>query len=506
MTKPFASESLIFLYLTYSSRIYQSHIAYSLFSITQYPINLLVRICKKSLLINVLAYLPWKSIILGLFLISLVLGVGGSEIRLATPLSSEPGYTGRMQLLTLDVVMAFPLLFLFASVVRQFKNKKKRLIFFRLDVIILIFLLFIEASVILSIDPQTSFLSLLKLNRGILAYFVFSRLLLKGRDLTLILYTFISTVILEGVLSSIQFFSGKYLEIPIESIAKITNLASVEIQAGGTPYVKAAGTFPHPNALSAYMVFLLPLILVGVFSKKPMLRVLSFITTFIGITTIFFTLSRWGIAASVFAITTTAILIWKYAKAKIRDNLPLIKLSIISLTILFAVMFSQQVIAKRFLLFSRNDLSLQARMQLIQQSVYIIKEHPLGIGFGAFQSFLLNYDTTDFHLSDYFYSSVHNVYLLITSEAGILAFCILLLLFIETIALYRKTIKKLDREKKIICIGLFASILTIAFHGLWEFRSVNDRLWLIFWINLGLLVNIFSNTRLNNQRYESPPS
>lgn len=383
-------------------------------------------------------------------------------------------------LITLSNLVLIPL-----SIKFLLALKKESLHFYRYEVYLFCFILVSLISALNSISYSSSFVWFLKLFYCVFTYFLFSRIRTTGRLLIFISFTFLGMGVLQGLISYIQFLTGNFIGLPFEFIrAYFPN----KIQE---PYLRVIGTFAHPNKLSAIMAMLLPfsfIILLKSSSRKVKYLLLPMF--FLSIPLI--ALSRWGFATALFSFVAVLLLIhlyiYKFSKKIIYSQLNYFILFLLLLMVLVLNPF----IYERFTNLSLGgDTSYNGRIFLVGYSLTMIKENPwLGIGPGSFTTYFSNFDYSDIKMSTHFLAPVHNFLLLTASENGITALLFFCLFCAGIFSLFIKKIRTLKRESRILAVIFAVSALTFLFNGLWELRTLTDRTAILFFIILGLLVNI----------------
>lgn len=450
---------------------------------------------KQSFILKHIASLPWKSIIIFLFVIFLPIAVG-SQIQISSLSSARINLSQRtfgITFLSPSILLLIPLLILFVKQVKNLTTLKIR----SFEIFLLLFLIITEISAVLGINVQASAIWLLKLIYGLTIYLIFSRLSLNKTQIRIIIYAFVFVIFMESFLSIMQYIKGGLLGLPIESISRYESAnQNVLNPIQETYFFRAIGTFSGSNILTSFLALLIPVITALLFSKNRKNAYLFYTTFVLCLITAFLSFSRWSTVTVFFAIIFTIFLIKKYKKIKSFSYFSLTKTNKIAILVLiFVVMviFSSQYIQNRFLNFSLNDKSLSVRMDLIAQAIYTIKDNALfGVGGGNFVTFFINHDYTVNDVSQRFLADVHSFYLLLTSETGIAGLLAFLLAMLMTIKFFFQKIKYLNQEKRLIATGFLGSFFTFFFSGLWVMRTFEDRVSFLFWLILGLLVNVLS--------------
>lgn len=206
------------------------------------------------------------------------------------------------------------------------------------------------------------------------------------------------------------------LKILGESIIGI-NIPNVAVfTANGQKYLRAYGTTPHANVLSAWLLlalFAFYFLYSNYQEKRKKIWLLGYAVLLFGF---FFTFSRtaigiWGISV--------LIGLWFFRKYK-SGILPIVLATLI-LCLIFALFFWPQVKARIHI--SADEDAVTQRIYYNQIASKFASNHPLGVGIGQFVVVLM--DNFKHYPFD-FYQPVHNIYLLIADEVGFVGIAIFL--------------------------------------------------------------------------------
>lgn len=476
-----------------SNRIYQSQIIGFFLKIINKLLLSLSSIAGHSFVIKLFNKTSWESLFISIVIIFLAVGAGYDN-QLTELSSNSPGsFLAEKIALGTNIVFALLILLLVVIYILKITKSAFRSVYLRrMDILIIIFFLVAEVSTIFTINISLSTLWLLKLARGIIIYFIFSRLFFRRKQIVYIFTIFIVSIIFEGLLAGSQFLHRGPLGIFIEIVSTKSDLKGLILTINGVPAFRAVGTFIHPNILASYIDYLLPLTLFFTFSKNKILKIFSFAAVFIGTITLFLTFSRWGTLVGFISILLALILLMKFHHLKINLKHKFTRIAFFIGVCLFVWVIFNPFLVIRFFTLLVGDTSLGARINLILQSLYMIKSFPLGIGGGGFSAFFANYDITDINLSQTFLKPVHNFYLLLLTETGFISLLVFLAICYEFITLFMKNIFLLKTENRLFAVLLFSCLSVFLIHGLWEIQAISDRLTIIFWLELGLLINILN--------------
>lgn len=213
----------------------------------------------------------------------------------------------------------------------------------------------------------------------------------------------------------------------------------------GELILRPYATFPHPNVLAGFLLIVFTFI---VFSAKK-LKPFYLSILLIGAIALFLTFSRIAIFLLGTVILLKLLLTFKNKK-KIYFNL--FTYLVIFAVFLYTVFLSP--FSTRFLNFSPVDSSLTQRYELISASYKMFLENPLvGVGLNSFLPSLPQYLPQKQTL---FIQPVHNIYLLILSQLGLVGFSFFVFLFV-------KIFKKISKSKNYLLAAVLIEILILGF-------------------------------------------
>ncbi|MDO8461017.1 MAG: O-antigen ligase family protein [bacterium] len=338
----------------------------------------------------------------------------------------------------------------------QFKIKSKFLKFKHLNIInsfqisrfaarranfkfqISLFVAFLAIGIIFSKSPALGFYGLLKiLEFGFFGFYTANYL--RGASFYFVIGIIFESLLgiahylNQGSIGGILYFFGER-----EFNQNTPGIANASIN--GELILRPYGTFPHPNVLAGYLIIAMAImsekfnpstkLRTGVKSSKSEKAIYGF-SILLGTVALFLTMSR------------IAILLWiAFLFVKIYSMFKYKSISLLVLiTFLAIILFSP--LSQRFININPMDESVQLRKELIQTSLVMIEHNPLfGVGLN---NFLVN--TTSY------LQPVHNIYLLIASEIGLVGFAFFVW-FIMTTYIRVKRQKTKDKRQKLIILSM----------------------------------------------------
>lgn len=313
-------------------------------------------------------------------------------------------------------------------------------------------------SVSLAINQPAAVYKWLKLLEYILFSFYVSRHVDLKSDFLAIVKLLSIGLLFESVLATLQWFKqssifGYYFLGENRYTAATSGIATFDLN--GVKKVRPYGTFPHPNVLGGYLAVLMPWVfyesIKGVKGVKE--RGFYFLTTVFGIIALFFSFSR---AAWVVGGLGILGVLWVGRGPG-------------TLSFPFYSSF-----------FILNSLSFTRRAELNWIALEIVKDHPfLGVGLNNFTVKMDEYGRVSGWTR--FLQPVHNLYLLVANEIGLLGLTVFLALLLSS---FHVLISKPKPSGRLFLISLLQVFLLGFFdHYFWTIQQTS----LLFWLILGLV-------------------
>ncbi len=292
-----------------------------------------------------------------------------------------------------------------------------------------LFLVAVSLGCVVAYDKQMFSYSILRLSEVIFLLFVLSKIKFSFFKVAI---SFVASTLIHAILGIYQFFSqtilaNKYLGIA-EQASSNFGVSVLKNDAGR--FLRAYGGMSHPNILGGFIaiaVLFLFILFIKYYSKtKGVLRIVLYLSLFILSTGLILTFSRSAYLA--LFISTIFLLVYFIYKKQFYIIKSFIIILILSFAINFAV-FNDLIITRIFSSDISYDVSGIERVELNQQAITVIKNNPLlGIGIGNYLPYVFSNDSNQFEAWQY--QPVHNIFLLLLSETGILGLLAFLLILI----------------------------------------------------------------------------
>jgi O-antigen ligase len=334
---------------------------------------------------------------------------------------------------------------------KKIKNlPKKYLLFF------LLFLASLLLGLIGAKNIWAGFYGIVKfLEFSFLVYFVSQNY--KYLNKMLLFFCVLAATLFESILTFLQYFNqgsiGGILYLFGERAFNSDTPGIANASINGQLFLRSYATFSHPNVLAGFLVISILFLLLLSFKEKR-LRIFVILGGVIGTAALLITLSR------------SAILLWlvyliilfglsqveKYKKRNF-NSLQVILTALIILGIIAIIIVQNNFIVQRFLTTSLSDESLVQRQELATQSLNMFWKSPIfGVGIN---NFFNNLKIGISEQNNFLIQPVHNIFLLILSETGIVGLLFAIYVFIKGIVLAARN----KQNGKYFLLLIFAVII-----------------------------------------------
>ncbi len=339
---------------------------------------------------------------------------------------------------------------------------------------LLIFLfLFLIIGIVFSKNQLAGWYGLLKfLEFLFFGYYIATTITLK--KLRIITAIFSIGVFYESIIAIFQYINQSsaggllYLLGERNFNAQTPGIANTRIN--GELILRPYGTLPHPNVLAAYFLISLTLIFnfqFSIFNKISIfnLKKFFFITTvIIGSVGLFLTMSR--VAIFLWFLILGYYFVF-YLKKTFNNKNAIGLLGVLFIGSIGIYFLSP--LSSRFFDLNLTDESFVQRKELVQASFLMIKANPFfGVGLNNFLPNLS--DFYDFHASSFFtyLQPVHNIYLLIAAQTGIIGFSFFVWFLWKTILGIKNKELGIRGNFAIIHNSKFLILVTVLVLGLFD--------------------------------------
>lgn len=295
----------------------------------------------------------------------------------------------------------------------------------------------------------------------------------------------IASGLAQGFLAIYQFFTQSTFASKWFGIALIStkDLGTSVVEFLDQRWLRAYGSFPHPNILGGFLAIVLIIIIIslwklntevadnGCASRKQLyLNIFYWFSACVIFLGLIFSFSRsaWIGAAAGFAF----LFIYAFKKRLVLERWVMIKLGIVFVCLVGFILigFPHQLFTARITAAGRlEQRSLIERKNSENDAKEIIKAHPLfGVGLGNYTKAIQEKYQ---NMPGWFYQPAHNWYLLVLTELGLVGFLLLIFLLVSLL-----------RKVKGIAWALILPLLIISFfdHYFWTLYF-GVMLWWLVW-------------------------
>lgn len=324
-----------------------------------------------------------------------------------------------------------------------------------IKLVLLLFLLWVGLSVVWARDGGLSVYWWIRLAEGAALFFILGS---KNFAVKKIYWTLVLSAIVQTGLSAVQFLTqqvvgNKWLGMAEQLPAR---LGAIVVEVDGQRWLRPYGSFAHPNILAGFL-------LIGFFTaiylyymyRQGKLKWLAGACAAIILSGLLLSFSRSAILVAIAGFVAVGII---NIRGRISETIklwgPLLVVSLVIIFLLRPLMLARVEYSERL-----EQKSITQRIDYINQSKSVITDHfwlGTGIGNYTYELYLQNSS-----LPVWEYQPVHNIYLLIWSELGIVGL-IIFLAWCASIIFFS------IRHKKYIAI-IFGAVLAVGFmdHYFW---------------------------------------
>lgn len=292
----------------------------------------------------------------------------------------------------------------------------------------------------------------------LILYFVLANQIRDKRDLRLVVWGLVLSVGFEGLLALVQTIKG--------GVIGLAFIGEAPIQGESRPTVwRVMGTLGHPNRLAMYLEILLPLCFGFYLLEKQFHKRMFILVIFgLGVLALIMTGSR---GAWISFFVAMVVFFYFAVKQKHVKKSSLVGTGLLGLIIILGVsLLFTEMIEER--LFGEDHGSAMSRIPMIQIAINLIRAHPIGgVGINNYQVEMKKYNDTI--LGRRFRTiprPVHNMYLLVMGETGIIGFAAMLLVLMLFGLIAAKNARSEDPTISVINAALFGGFLAMCIHGL----------------------------------------
>lgn len=382
----------------------------------------------------------------------------------------------------------------------EIQAEEKR--FFRHSPLPALFLLFSFGSLCLAFSPA-GFVLFFRLVLAV-SFAATGAILLRVKAVSLseVMGTIAASALFQAIVGIVQFTLQRSVGLRLlgEPVVDYGTNGVGRALIDGGKLLRSFGTFPHANVYAAFLVLGLAALFYFFlkenersFSVKRVALSLGFLLVFCAL---LFSFSRSGwIGAAVLSVSVLAMA-WTAPSLRFRAWVLFMRLAAVGLLVFLAF---GHLAVPRATIPLKTDPSFNYRLRYNSVGYEIVRAEPLGVGLGNQVLYGVTnglYEKVGIGKDEpWNWQPIHNLYLLVASEAGIPALLVLVLFFAVLITTGLKWFWN-ERDKSpvpFVCmLGILAAFLVLGLSDHYFWDLVSGRL--MFWLVLGIMMGMKTPT------------
>jgi O-antigen ligase len=272
---------------------------------------------------------------------------------------------------------------------------------------------------------------------------------------------------LQAGLAIAQFVTGSTLGLTFSGVEWGNTLE-------GGEYLRASGTFPHPQMLAMYMGMFLPLLIAIALLHQPLgARAVRVAGVVAGSVVLILTFSRMGWLAA----ATGAVFVVMATSLTRRHSRNIVRAAGVFLLAVVATIPVWGLIGRN-LVIERVGSELDVIVDLYRVASNMIARHPLaGVGINNFSFVMFQYDKTG--IVTFYPAPVHNLFMLALAEMGPLGFLGLIAMIAVPAMMLWRARRRVDDEGRCYVSGLLGGLLVFCLLSLtgWTYYNIQTAVW-----------------------------
>lgn len=402
-----------------------------------------------------------------ILLLSLVLGI---PLNLAfSPLGDVPYRGGGASDGVILYPYDFPLIGLVAMWWLDALSGRRPVRFSGMDVAAISLIIWSALSICNSSSARLSVFEIVRMAKLYLLSRVVAASVRTKRDMQDVLIALLVGLMGQGVIGLLQYTIGTDLGLGLFTVGELR---------------RVSGTIGWPNTFGTYAATIVcvafPLWL-GRAGMRSRIAVGAMCAA--GFVPVILSFSRGAWFALLPGLVTAVLLCWHKGWLDARS---LARLAVLGLCAVVVGVFFGSSVVSRLTEVSVNMPVIVSRVQLNRIALKMIAAHPLlGVGINTFVEEMWQYDMTG--VTELFPEPVHNVYLLVASETGLVGLGLFLLLLASAFREGLQAVRTGDRFTSVCAIGLLAGFVVLAVSNVADEHLRTEVLYALFWLLIGLV-------------------
>ncbi|MGA9754302.1 MAG: O-antigen ligase family protein [Desulfobaccales bacterium] len=340
-------------------------------------------------------------------------------------------------------------------------------------------------SALMAQDKLFAAFDLFALSTSMLIYIYVASEIRQRRELHLVLTLLIFSAALQGGIALAQYLTGSSLGLDFAGVGRtLYGFAGLEVVS------RVGGLIGHPNNLALFFDLMLPLSLSLLFCPwRGHTRFFLAVAVFLQVVGLGVTFSRGGIIASSLALISLAVFHGARRFGLVRA-LFLTLVGALLITVFLAIVpnpFEKGL--------TRTEQTAHGRWPLAEIALNMIQHHPLfGVGLNNFTHASRRYDFTQEQIVSAWNAPVHNLFLFMAGEIGLVGLICFLVFLAKVMAGLIPAMRSPDPFILSVGAGLFFGLMAFLIHAQVDYSiwTQNRPLW--FLLGLAMCVGRFART------------
>ncbi len=289
------------------------------------------------------------------------------------------------------------------------------------------------------------------------------------RDMQGVMIALLVGLMVQGAIALLQYTIGTDLGLNLFTVGELR---------------RVSGTIGWPNTFGAYAATIVCVafpLWIGLAGTRSRIAVGAMCAA--GFVPLILSFSRGAWFALLPGLVTAILLCWH---KRWLDAKSLGRLAVLGLCAGVVGVFFGGSLVSRLAEVSVNMPVIVSRVQLNHIALRMIAAHPLlGVGINTFVEVMRQYDMTG--IADFFPEPVHNVYLLVAAESGLVGLGLFLLLLASAFREGLWAVRTGDRFTSVCAIGLLGGFVVLVVSNLADEHLRTEVLYALFWVLIGLV-------------------
>jgi putative inorganic carbon (HCO3(-)) transporter len=419
------------------------------------------------------------------------------SIPLGKAIVDRPGYAfwaGGVEIMVSDIcTLTLLLILLGKSARRQVKINSFSLIM----VPAITWLIASSLSLLAAKDGELSSFQLINMVKMLLLCWVVANSIGSDVDLTLVITGLMLGMVFQSLVGIYQGVTGRpFLLSFIDSTAVV---GQQQLSVGLVNRIR--GTMGSSTTLAMYLAIGVPFTLALLFSKtKPFVKISAGITLCLIGSALIMSLSRAGWVN--FLVTICLILVLAVRRKRISSIMAIVIACVMALVLLGVALFGTDLILSR--LTSNDQGAANSRITLAKGALAIIQDNPvIGVGLDNYAQVSPRFDPIDVASWNHYTPIVHNIYLLIAAETGLIGLAAFLVFFVILLIQAWRIIDRAPNDTVWVAgVGILGALVALAIHSMVDYTLLGSSLvFTLFWLLAGLTAALIQ--RVNYEKLNS---